>query len=146
MTLAAASFLAATTARPAPAHPRGLRPAGWPLAGDRDTRGAPPAGSESSVSSITLNSLNNDRFAAVKDVQTVVKRASPTGGQGEDMRRGLLIAFKRVVSRAMIVDADAAAPYLLPCNTPEFYNNDEDIDCDVPRAPGTGSSMRRRRT
>jgi hypothetical protein len=92
-----------------------------------------------------LNGLNSDRFAAVKDVETVVKRASPKGEQGEDMLKGPSIALKRVVSKALIVDVDAAAPYLLPCNTPEFYNNDEDIDCDVSRAPGTGSSMRRRR-
>lgn len=69
------------------------------------------------------------------------------GEQGEDMLKGLSIAFKRVVNKPPVEDADAAAPYLLPCNTPEFYNNDEDIDCeDVPRAPGTGSSTRRRRT
>jgi hypothetical protein len=77
-----------------------------------------------------LNNLNNDRFAAVRDVETVVKRASPKGEQGEDMLKGVSIALKRVVNRVLVEDADAAAPYLLPCNTPEFYNNDEDIDCE----------------
>jgi len=46
------------------------------------------------------------------------------------MLNGLPVAAKRVVSGVQVEDADAAAPYSLPCNTPEFYNNDEDIDCE----------------
>ena len=62
------------------------------------------------------------------------------------MLKGPSITLKGAVSKALVADADAAVPYLLPCNTPEFYNNDEDIDCEnVPRTPGTGSSTRRRR-
>jgi hypothetical protein len=51
------------------------------------------------------------------------------------------------VSTPLVVDADAASPYLLPCDTPEeFCSIDEDIYCqDVSRAPGTGSSTRLRR-
>ena len=46
------------------------------------------------------------------------------------MLKGLPVASKRVLSGVLVEDADAAAPNLVPCNTPEFYNNDEDIDCD----------------
>ena len=35
-----------------------------------------------------------------------------------------------VVEEALAEDAAATAPYLLTCNTPEFYNNDEDVDCE----------------
>jgi hypothetical protein len=69
-------------------------------------------------------------LAAVKDVGTVVKKASPKGEQGEDMLKGLSVALKRVVNKTPAEDTDVPAPYLLPCNTPEFYNNDEDIDCE----------------
>jgi len=62
------------------------------------------------------------------------------------MLKGLPVAGQRVVGEVLVEDADAAAPNLVPCNTPEFYNNDEDIDCEnVPRPPGTGSPTRRRR-
>jgi len=48
------------------------------------------------------------------------------------MLKGLSIALKRVFSKALVVDTDAAAaaPYVLFCNTPEFYNNDEGINCE----------------
>lgn len=46
------------------------------------------------------------------------------------MLKGLSIALTRVFSKTLVVDADAAAPYVTFCNTPEFYNNDEDIDCE----------------
>jgi hypothetical protein len=45
------------------------------------------------------------------------------------MLKGLPIAQKAVLDGALVEDADPA-PYLLPCNTPEFYNNDEDVPCD----------------
>ena len=77
-----------------------------------------------------VDPLIDSSLLAVKDVGTVVKRASPQGEQGEAMLKEMSIALKRVVSRAPVEDADAAAPYSLPCNTPEFYNNDEDIDCE----------------
>ena len=35
-----------------------------------------------------------------------------------------------VVEEALSVDAAVTAPYLLTCNTPEFYNNDEEVDCE----------------
>jgi hypothetical protein len=46
------------------------------------------------------------------------------------MPKEMSIALKSVVSRAPVEDTDATAAYLLTCNTPEFYNNDEDIDCE----------------
>jgi hypothetical protein len=46
------------------------------------------------------------------------------------MLKGLPVAGQRVVGEVLVEDADAAAPNLVPCNTPEFYNNDEDIDCE----------------
>jgi len=36
-----------------------------------------------------------------------------------------------VVEEALAEDTAATAPHLLTCNTPEFYNNDEEIDCDI---------------
>jgi len=63
------------------------------------------------------------------------------------MLKGLWIAFKRVINSAPVEDADAevGAPYAQLCNTLEFYDKNEDLDCDVPQAPATGSSTRRRR-
>ena len=56
------------------------------------------------------------------------------------MLKGLWIAFKRLVDHARVGDSDAADPYVLLCNTPEFSNkNDGDFDCDVPWARGTRS-------
>jgi len=46
---------------------------------------------------------------------------------------------------ALVVDADAASPYFLPCEAPEeFCSIDEDCQ-DVSRGPDTASSTRLRR-
>jgi hypothetical protein len=56
------------------------------------------------------------------------------------MLKGLWIAFRRVVDNARAGDADAADPYVLLCNTPEFSDrNNGDFDCDVPWIRGPGS-------
>ena len=39
--------------------------------------------------------------------------------------------LETVVEEALSADAAATAPYLLTCNTPEFYNDDEEIDCEI---------------
>ena len=56
------------------------------------------------------------------------------------MLKGLPVAPKGVVDGARVEDADPAAPYSVPCNTPEFYNNDEDVDCESVRAPGNSQA------
>ena len=59
------------------------------------------------------------------------------------MLKGLWIAFRRVVDNARAGDADAADPYVLLCNTPEFSDrNNGDFDCDVPWIRGPGSERR----
>ena len=62
------------------------------------------------------------------------------------MQKRLWIALKKVIRvEEPDPEADVGAPYKRLCSTLEFYNKGEDIDCDVPQAPGADSSMRRRR-
>jgi len=58
--------------------------------------------------------------------------------------RGLWIALKRIIHDAPVEDAEAevGAPYAQLCSTLEFYDKNEDLDCDVPQDQGTGSSTR----
>jgi len=50
------------------------------------------------------------------------------------------IAPKGIVAGALAEDAEPAPPHLLVCKTPEFYGNDEDVDCENVRAPGNSQA------